>query len=138
MRVMFLSGYLQNARATAQEMTSIVVCVETDEIAVKNTKQNLVADREDSVNLGTREGCVQEETDLDILLGFANLFAQHGRHEHQVVVVYPYHVVVLYILCDSLCEQAVGLGVCVPSGLVEGNLTGVVVEERPHDLVCNC
>lgn len=80
---------------------------------------------------------MQEEANLDILLGVAELFTEHSRHEHQVVVVYPYHVVVLYILCDGLCEQAVGLGVCVPSRLVEGNLTRVVVEERPHDFVCN-
>ena len=118
-------------------MTSVVVCVEANEVAVENAEQNLIADGEDSVDLGTGERCVQEEANLDILLGIAELLAQHGGHEHQVVVVHPDHVVVLYVLCDGLCEQAVCLGVGVPSGLVEGNLTGVVVEERPHDLVYN-
>ena len=117
-------------------MTSIVVCVEANEVAVENAEQDLIADGEDSVDLGTGERCVQEEANLDILLGVTELFAQHGGHEHQVVIVHPDHVVVLYVLCDGLCEQAVGLGVGVPSGLVEGNLTGVVMEERPHDLVC--
>lgn len=117
-------------------MAGIVVGVETNEIAVEHTKEDLVTDGEDSVNLGAGEGSVQEEANLDVLLGVAKLFSQHRRHEHQVVIVYPDHVVILYVLGDSLCEQTVGFGVCIPSGLVEGDLTGVVVEERPHDFVC--
>lgn len=117
-------------------MAGIVVGVETNEIAVKDTKQNLVTDRENSVNLGAGEGSVQEEANLDILLCVAKLFSQHRRHEHQVVVVDPDHVIILYVFRNSLCEQTVGFGVCIPGRLVKGDLTGVVVEKRPHDFVC--
>ena len=79
---------------------------------------------------------MQEEAKLDVLLGVANLLAQHLRHEHQVVVVHPDHVVVLDILGDCLREEPVRLGVRLPRGLVEGDLTGVVVEKRPHDGIC--
>jgi hypothetical protein len=79
---------------------------------------------------------VEEEANLDILLGFANLLTQHLWHEHEVLVVHPHHVVVLYILCDSFCKQTVGFHIAVPCRLVEGDLTGVVVEERPHDGIC--
>ena len=50
-----------------------------------------------------------------------------------MVVVDPDQIVVLYILCDLLCEQTVGFLVGIPCGLVEGDLTGVVVEEGPED-----
>lgn len=116
-------------------MARIVVRVESNEIAVEDTEQNLVTDGQDSVDLGAREGRVQEEANLDILFRVAKLFSQHRRHEHQVVVVHPDHVIVLYVLCNSLCKQTVGFGVCVPGRLVEGDLTRVVVEERPHNLV---
>jgi hypothetical protein len=117
-------------------VTGVVVRVEADEVAVEDTEQDLVANGENAVDLGAGEGCVQEEADLDVLPGVAELLAQHGGHEHQVVVVHPHHVVVLHVLCDSLCEQAVGLCVGVPGRLVERDLTRVVVEQRPHDGVC--
>jgi hypothetical protein len=128
--------YAQNAGATAQEVARIVVCVEADQVTVQYTEENLVSDRKDAVDLGAGEGRVEEEANLDVLLGVPDLLAQHLRHEHQVVVVDPDQVVVLDVLCDSLCEQAIGLHVTLPRRLVECDLTGVVVEERPHDSVC--
>jgi hypothetical protein len=128
--------YLQNTRATAEEMARVVVGVEADQVAGQRAAQDLVANGEDAVNFRTWEWGVKEKANLDVLLGLANLLAQHLRHEHEVVVVDPHHVVILHILCDRLCEQAVGLAVCLPCGLVEGNLTGVVVEQRPHDGIC--
>ena len=80
---------------------------------------------------------MEEEADLDVLLGVAELLTQHGRHEHKVVVVDPDHIVVLDIFCNSLCEEAIGLCVSLPCGLVEGDLTRVVMEKRPHDGICN-
>jgi hypothetical protein len=129
---------LQDTRAAAEEVARIVVGVEADQVALEHTAEDLVSDGEDAVDLGAGEGCVQEEADLDVLLGVANLLAQHLGHEHEVVVVHPDHVVVLHVLRDRLGEQAVGLHVCLPGRLVEGNLTGVVVEERPHDGICEC
>lgn len=45
--------------------------------------------------------------------------------------MHPDQIVVLDVLRNGLCEETVGLGVCVPSRLVEGDLTGVIVEEGP-------
>jgi len=38
---------------------------------------------------------VKEETDLDVTLGSADLLADHGWHEHQMVIVDPDEIVVL-------------------------------------------
>jgi hypothetical protein len=50
-----------------------------------------------------------------------------------VVVVHPDQIAILYVLHDCLGEEAVYLSVGGPGRLVEGDLTGVVVEERPED-----
>jgi hypothetical protein len=117
-------------------MARIVVGVEANQVAGQGAAQDLVANREDAVDLRTWEWCVEEEADLDVLLGVANLLTQHLWHEHEMVVVDPYHVVVLHVLCDCLCEQAVGFAICLPCGLVESDLTGVVMEQWPHNSVC--
>lgn len=98
---------------------------------MEDTKQDLVAHRQDAVDLGAGEGRVQEESQLDVLLLIADLLAQHGGQEHEVVIMDPDHVIVLDILGDSLCKQAIRLLVSLPCRLVEGDLTGVVVEEGP-------
>lgn len=116
-------------------MPSIIIGVEPDQIAVEDTVENLVTDRQDSVDLTTGEGSVKEETKLHVALRVANLLAEHSRKKHKMVIVYPDQIIVLDILCDFFCEQAVGLAVGIPCRLVEGNLTGVVVEERPEDRV---
>ena len=79
---------------------------------------------------------MEEEAKLDVALRVANFFAKHGRQKHEMVVVDPDQIVILNILGNLLCEQAVGLAVGVPCGLVEGDLTGVVMEEGPKDRVC--
>lgn len=112
-------------------MSSIIIGVESDQVAVQYTVENLVTDRQDSVDLATGEGSVEEESELDVALGVADLFAKHSGQKHEMVVVDPDQIVVLYILCDLLCKQTVGLLVGIPCGLVEGDLTGVVVEEGP-------
>ena len=76
---------------------------------------------------------MKEETELHVALGVANLFAEHSRKKHKMVIVYPDQIIVLDVLCDFFCEQTVGLAIGIPCGLVEGNLTGVVVEEGPED-----
>jgi hypothetical protein len=133
LHIVLLVEYVQNAGAAAQEVTSVVVCMEADEIAVEYTEQDFVSHGEDTVDFGAGKWCVEEEADLDIFLRVPELLAQHGGHEHEVVVVDPDHVVILYVLGNCLCEQAVGLRVGVPCGLVEGDLTRVVMEQRPHD-----
>lgn len=119
---------LQNSRATAQKVTSIVVRVETNQITVQNTKKNLISDRKNAVDLAAWEWGVEEEGDLDVLLAVTNLLTKHGRQEHQVVVVDPDEVTVLDILGNSFSKEAVGFLVGVPSRLVEGDFARVVVE----------
>jgi hypothetical protein len=74
--------YSQDARTTAQEVTCVIVSVEADQVTVKYTQQDLVSDRQNAVDLGAGKRCVEEETKLDVLLGIANLLAQHSRQEH--------------------------------------------------------
>lgn len=50
-----------------------------------------------------------------------------------MVIVDPDQIAILNILDDGLGEEAVDLLVCGPSRLVEGNLTGVIMEEGPED-----
>ena len=122
---------LQNARTTAEKMAGVVVCVETNEVAVQDTEQQGFSDGQDPVYLGAGERGVEEEANLDVLLAVANLLTQHLGQQHQVVVMDPDHISVLYIIDDCLGEQAVHLTVCTPCRLVEGDLTGVVVEKGP-------
>lgn len=114
-------------------MPSVIIGVESDQIAVQYAVEDLVTDRQDSVDLTTGEGGVEEETKLDVALGVADFFAEHSRQKHEMVVVDPDQIVVLYVLCDFLCEQTVGFLVGFPCGFVEGDLTGVVMEEGPED-----
>lgn len=62
------SQQLQDSRATAEEMSGIVIGMEADQIAMEDTQQELISDRQDSVNLTARERRVEEEANLDILL----------------------------------------------------------------------
>jgi hypothetical protein len=114
----------------------VVVGVETNQVALEYTLEDLISHGENAVDFRTGERCVEEKADLDVLLGVANLLAQHLGHEHQVVVVHPDHIIILDVFRDGLCEEAVGLHVRLPRRLVECDLTGVVVEKRPHDGVC--
>lgn len=71
--------YSQDARATAQEMPRVVIGVEADQVAVQETQEYLVPDRQDPVDFRAGEGSMQEEPDFDVLLVRAlKLFAQHG------------------------------------------------------------
>lgn len=74
---------------------------------------------------------MEEEADADVLLGVANLLAEHLGEEHEVVVVDPDEVAVLDVFDDGLGEEAVDFLVGAPGGLVEGDLTGMIVEEGP-------
>ena len=59
-------------------MAGVVVGVETDQIALKDTKKEFLSDWQDSVDLRGRERCMEEEADLDVLLGITDLLAEHG------------------------------------------------------------
>src|SRR5690606_7637223 len=106
-------------RAAAEEVTGVVICVEPDEIAVEEAGQESLADRQNTVDFAAGEGRVEEEADADILLGVPQLFADHPRKEHEVVVVDPNKVIILYVLDDRLGEEAIDFLVGRPCGLIE-------------------
>jgi hypothetical protein len=49
-------------------MSCVVVCVEANQIAVKDAQEQGLSNRENSVDLTTGEWRMQEEANLDILL----------------------------------------------------------------------
>lgn len=110
--------------------------MEPDQVAMQNTEQQLVPHWEDSVDFAAREGRVEEEANLDIFLAMADLLAQHLGKEHQVIIMHPDQVTILNFLRNRFGEEAVGLLVCLPGGLIKGNLAGMVVEEGPENRVC--
>ncbi|KAI6763063.1 hypothetical protein HG530_009043 [Fusarium avenaceum] len=76
------SRTLEDTGAAAKEMTGIVVCVETDEIAVEKTGKESLSYRQDSVNFAAWERGMEKEANLDILFRFPNLLAKHLREKH--------------------------------------------------------
>jgi hypothetical protein len=50
-----------------------------------------------------------------------------------VIVVHPDEISILDVLNDCPRKQPIGLLIGVPGGLVEGDFTGVVMEEGPED-----
>lgn len=94
----------QYPRAAAQEVPGVVVRVEADQVAVEDAQQQLFAHGQDAIDLAAGEGGVEEKANLDILLGIANLLAQHLGQQHQVVVVNPDQVAILHVLGDLLGE----------------------------------
>lgn len=119
-------------------MSRVVVCVEANQVALEDAKQQLLANRKDTVDLAAGERSMQEEANLDVLLGVADFLAQHLGQQHQVVIVDPNEVAILDILDHLLGEQTVDLLVGFPGGLVKCDLAGVVMEKRPENRVFKC
>jgi hypothetical protein len=71
--------YIQYPRTAAEEMTSVIVSMESNQIAVKYAEKDLVSNWKNAVDLATWERRVEEETNLDILLRIAKFLAKHGR-----------------------------------------------------------
>lgn len=109
-------------------MTGVIVSVEANKVAMEDTEQECFSDGQNPVDLAAGKWRVEEETDLNVLLAVTDLLPQHLREQHQVIVVDPDHISVLDISDDCLGEESVDLAVCAPCGLVERDLTGVVVE----------
>lgn len=79
---------------------------------------------------------MKEEANLDILF-VTHFLTQHLWEEHEVIVVDPNQVTILNVLRDGPGKDAIGLNVGIPGRFVEGDLTGMVVEERPQNRVFN-
>lgn len=109
--------------------------MEAEQVAVEETLDQHAMHRQDSPDLAAGERSMEEPSDLDILLGGAELLTQHGEKQHQVVVVYPYYIIALNIFRNLLGELAIRLLICLPVGFVKGDRGDVVVEGGPEDLV---
>jgi hypothetical protein len=116
-------------------MSCVIVSVEANQVTLQNTEKECLSDWQNSVDLTRGEWSMEEEANLDVLLGVTNLFSQHGWEEHEMIIVNPDQITILNILGHGLCKQTVDLLVCSPCGLVECDLSWVVVEKWPKDLV---
>lgn len=116
-------------------MPRIVIGMESYKVTMKDPEQQLIADRQNPIDLATGEGSVEEEPDFDIVLGVPNLFSKHFGEQHQVIVVYPNQISILNFLRDSFGEQAVGFFICVPCRFIKRDFSGMVMKERPKDRI---
>lgn len=57
--------------ASTQEMARVVKSVKSDEVAVKNSLEEISPNRQDSVYFATRERRMQEEANSDIFLALS-------------------------------------------------------------------
>ena len=118
-------------------MAGVIEGVESNQIAVEQRFEDLVADGQAAVELRGRERAVQEESDAEAVESAAE---ERGERE-EVVVVDPDVVVVgVEDLDDALREELVGEDVGLPVGAVEaaavlGGEGEHVVEERPEGLL---
>lgn len=71
---------------------------------------------------------MEEKPNLDIRLAVANFLPEHGREEHQMVVVDPDQVTIFHIFRNGLGKEPVGFSVCVPSRFIKGDFAGMVME----------
>jgi len=55
-------------------MPSVVIGMESDQIAVEDSEEDLVPHREDTIYFAAREWCVQEKADLYVCFGVAYFF----------------------------------------------------------------
>lgn len=78
---------------------------------------------------------MKEEADLDVLLGLPNFLAQHLRQQHEMIVVDPDQIPILSLARNSPGKEPVRIPIRIPRRLIEGDLTRVVVEERPEDRI---
>lgn len=109
-------------------MSRVVISMESDQVTMQDTKQQLIAHGENSVDLATRERSVEEKADLDVLLAVADLLAEHLRQKHQVVVVNPDQVTISDFLGNCFGKEAVCFFISFPCRLVKRDFTWVVVE----------
>ena len=97
-------SYVQQTRTTTQEMASVVVSVEPNQVAMQHTQEEFIAHRQNAIDLATGERGMQEEADLDVLLAVTNLLAQHLRQKHEVVIVDPDQIAILDLLRNGFGE----------------------------------
>ena len=85
--------------------------MEPNQIAVQDSKQNLIPDRQNAVDFRGREGRVEEESNLDVHIG-TDFLSQHGWHKEKMEVMDPDNISVLHIFGNGLSKYPVDFLVC--------------------------
>lgn len=85
--------------------------MESNQVAVQDSKQDFVTDRQNAVNFRGREGSMEKESNLDVHVG-TNFLSQHRWHKEKMEVVDPDNVSVLDIFGNSLSKYPVHFLVC--------------------------
>lgn len=85
-------------------MPGIVIGVESDQITMQNPQQQLIANRQDTVDLATRERGMQKEPDLYVRLRVTNFLAQHLGKKHEMIIMDPDQIAVSNFTGNRLCE----------------------------------
>lgn len=93
----------QYATDSLAEVASVVGRLEANQVCTKHTVQKLVPHAETAENLGRWECDVHKESDGDA----RQLRPEHGRKEHEVVVVNPDDVAFLVLAHDRVREPLV-------------------------------
>ena len=84
--------------------------MESDVVGAEEAVQDLLADREDPVELRRRERDMQEETDRKV----GATPPQSGGHQHQVEIVHPHPCARRAMLGDRVGEPVIHLDVALP------------------------
>ena len=71
---------------------------------------------------------MQEESNFDVLFGFANCLAQKTWENHEMIVMNPDQIAVFDDIGDFLSKFHVSFAVCIPSTLIEVNLSRMIME----------
>lgn len=70
-------------------MSGVVIGVKPDQITMQDSQQKLIANRQNAIDLATRERRMEKEADFDVGPGITNLLAQHLRKQHEMIVMDP-------------------------------------------------
>mmetsp|Transcript_110252 Transcript_110252/g.322685 ORF Transcript_110252/g.322685 Transcript_110252/m.322685 type:complete len:285 (-) Transcript_110252:425-1279(-) len=133
-----MCGNLQGGQlhASAKKVPEVVIHVETKQVCVEKAFNDLLSPGERPVDLGRREGRVQEPADVRVRLHIS----KHLRNEHQMIVVHPDVIVVLVDLQDRLHEELICLLIRFPlrsTALIHALVKGGhdVVKKWPQHVV---
>ena len=123
----------EDAQARRAEVACVVTHLEADVVGAQETAQHFLARREEAVDLGGREGRVQEEADREV----RRAPPEHRGQQHEMEVVDPHPGVRPAVLEHGVGEALVDVDVALPRLRREPEPVPEVVEERPERVVAD-
>ena len=100
---------------------------------MQDTKKDFIPYRQDPVDLAAGKGRMQEESNLDIGLAIANFLTKHRGQQHEMIIMHPNKITILYILCNGFGKDAIGFKVSTPCRFIKGDLAGMIMEQWPKN-----